>query len=131
MANVTVISATVPFLAASLAWLILRERLRRSTVVAAAVAMAGVTLTVAANLGPGDLDGNLRAVVLAFLLALLIVLVRRFEGADAVLALGSAGVLLFVAALVVGRPPGGGRRPVSRSSCSSGSCSRAVPVAIP
>ena len=51
VANITVISATVPFLAASLAWLILRERLRRSTVVAAAVAMTGVTLTVAANLG--------------------------------------------------------------------------------
>ena len=106
VANVTVISATVPFLAAGLAWLILRERLRRSTVLAAVVAVAGVTLTVAGNLGPGDLDGNLRAVVLAFMLALLIVLVRRFEGADAVLALGSAGVLLFVVALVVADPMG-------------------------
>ena len=106
VANVTVISATVPFLAAGLAWLILRERLRRSTVIAAAVALAGVTLTVAGNLGPGDLDGNLRAVVLALSLALLIVLIRRFEGADAVLALGSAGVLLFVVALVVADPLG-------------------------
>ena len=106
VANVTVISATVPFLAAGLAWLILRERLRRSTVVAAVVAVAGVTLTVAGNLGPGDLDGNLRAVVLALVLALLIVLIRRFEGADAVLALGSAGVLLFVVALVVADPLG-------------------------
>ena len=106
VANVTVISATVPFLAAGLAWLILRERLRRSTVVAAVVAVAGVTLTVAGNLGPGDLDGNLRAVVLALVLALLIVLIRRFEGADAVLALGSAGVLLFVVALAVADPLG-------------------------
>ena len=106
VANVTVISATVPFLAAGLAWLILRERLRRSTVVAAVVALAGVTLTVAGNLGPGDLDGNLRAVVLAVTLALIIVLIRRFEGADAVLALGSAGVLLFVVALVVADPLG-------------------------
>ncbi len=106
VANVSVIAATVPFLAAGLAWLVLRERLRRSTVVAAAVAMAGVTLTVAGNLGPGDLDGNLRAVVLAITLALLIVMVRRFEGADAVLALGSAGVLLFVVALVVADPLG-------------------------
>ena len=106
VANVTVISATVPFLAAGLAWLILREPLRRSTVVAAVVALAGVTLTVAGNLGPGDLDGNIRAVILALTLALLIVLIRRFEGADAVLALGSAGVLLFVVALVVADPPG-------------------------
>ena len=106
VANVAVISATVPFLAAGLAWLILRERLRRSTVVAAVVALAGVTLTVAGNLGPGDLDGNLRAVVLAIMLALLIVLIRRFEGADAVLASGSAGLLLFLVALVVADPLG-------------------------
>ena len=106
VANVTVIWATVPFLAAGLAWLILREPLRRSTVVAAVVALAGVILTVAGNLGPGDLDGNLRAVVLALTLALLIVLIRRFEGADAVLALGSAGVLLFLVALVVADPLG-------------------------
>ena len=106
VANVAVISATVPFLAAGLAWLILRERLRPSTVVAAVVALAGVTLTVAGNLGSGDLDGNLRAVVLAIMLALLIVLIRRFEGADAVLASGSAGVLLFLVALVVADPLG-------------------------
>ena len=106
VANVSVILATVPFLAAGLAWLILRERLRRSTVVAGLVALGGVTLTVAGNLGPGDLDGNLRAVVLALTLALLIVLIRRFEGADAVLALGLAGVLLFVVALVVADPLG-------------------------
>ena len=106
VANVTVISATVPFLAAGLAWLILRERLRRSTVVAAAAALTGVTLTVAGNLGPGDLDGNVRAVVLALMLALIIVLIRRFEGADAVLALGSAGVLLFAVALIVSDPLG-------------------------
>ena len=106
VANVSVILATVPFLAAAMAWLILRERLRRSTVMAAAVALTGVTLTVAGNLGPGDLDGNVRAVILALMLALIIVLIRRFEGADAVLALGSAGVLLFVVALVVSDPLG-------------------------
>jgi len=106
VANVSVILATVPFLAAGLAWLVLRERLRRSTVVAAAIALAGVTLTVAGNLGPGDLDGNVRAVVLALTLALLIVLIRRFEGADTVLALGLAGVMLFAVALVVADPLG-------------------------
>ena len=106
VANVTVISATVPFMAAGLAWLILRERLRRSTVLAAVAALVGVTLTVVGNLGPGDLDGNLRAVALAVTLALLIVLIRRFEGADAVLALGSAGVLLFGVSLVVADPLG-------------------------
>ena len=123
VANVAVISATIPFMAAALAWLILREQLRRSTVVAAVVALVGVTLTVAGNLGPGDLDGNLRAVVLALVLALLIVLIRRFEGADAVLALGSAGCCCswwpWWWPTRWAWPPT--RR---RSSCSSGWCSR-------
>ena len=65
-----------------------------------------MTLTVTGSLESGDFDGNLRAVVLALLLVLLIVLLRRFEGTDAVLALCSAGVLVFVAALGAADPLG-------------------------
>lgn len=42
IANVSVIMATIPFIAAALAWLMLREPLRRSTVIASAVSFAGV-----------------------------------------------------------------------------------------
>ncbi len=100
VANVTVITATVPFMAAALAWLVLRERLRRATVIAAFVSLAGVTLTVMGNLGPGDLAGNVRALALALTLATLIVLIRRFKRADSVLAVASSGPLLFAVVLV-------------------------------
>lgn len=106
VANVSVIMATIPFMAAALAWLVLREHLRRSTVIASAVSFAGVALTVLGSLSPGDLDGNLRAVALALTLATLIVMIRRFEDADAVLALAASGVLLFALALVTADPIG-------------------------
>ena len=106
VANVSVIMATIPFMAAALAWLVLREHLRRSTVIASAVSFTGVGLTVLGSLTPGDLDGNLRAVALALTLATLIVMIRRFEDTDAVLASAAAGILLFALALVVADPIG-------------------------
>ena len=100
VANVTVITATVPFLAAALAWLVLRERLRRATSIAALISLAGVTLTVMGNLGPGDLAGNVRALGLALALATLIVLIRHFKRTDSVVAVSMAGPLLFAVVLI-------------------------------
>lgn len=106
VANVSVIMATIPFMAAGLGWLILREALRRMTVIAAAVSFGGVVLTVAGSLGAGSLDGDLLAVALSLSLASLIVLIRRFPGTDALLAQAGSGVALFAVALVVADPLG-------------------------
>ncbi len=110
VANVSVITATIPFVAAGLAWLVLRERLRALTVLAAVVSFAGVLITVVGSIEASNLDGALRAVVLTVTLALLIVLIRHFDrrgsGVDAVLAMSVAGALLFCVALVVGDPFG-------------------------
>ena len=106
VANVSVIMATIPFMAAGLGWLILRERLRRSTVIAAVVSFGGVILTVTGSLGAGNLTGDLLAVALSLTLASLIVLIRRFPGTDALLAQAGSGVALFAVALVVADPLG-------------------------
>lgn len=106
VANVSVIMATIPFMAAGLGWLILRERLRRSTVIAAAVSFGGVILTVTGSLGAGNLTGDLLAVALSLTLASLIALIRRFPGTDALLAQAGSGVALFAVALVVADPLG-------------------------
>ena len=106
VANVSVIMATIPFMAAGLGWLILREGLRRSTVIAAVVSFGGVILTVAGSLGAGNLEGDLLAVALSLTLASLIVLIRRFRGTDALLAQAGSGVVLFAVALVVADPFG-------------------------
>ncbi len=106
VANVSVIMATIPFMAAGLGWLILREGLRRSTVIAAVVSFGGVILTVAGSLGAGNLKGDLLAVALSLTLASLIVLIRRFRGTDALLAQAGSGVALFAVALAVADPFG-------------------------
>ena len=106
VANVSVIMATIPFMAATLAWLLLRERLRRLTVLASLVSFAGVILTVTGSFGGGDLEGDLYALCLSLSLASLIVFIRRFGAADALLAQVGAGVVLFAVALAVGDPFG-------------------------
>lgn len=106
VANVSVIMATIPFMAAALGRLILREDLRRSTVIAAVVSLGGVVLTVAGSLGAGGSEGDLLAVALSLTLASLIVLIRRFPGTDALLAQAGSGVVLFPVALVVADPFG-------------------------
>ena len=106
VANVSVIMATIPFMAAGLGWLILREGLRRSTVIAAVVSFGGVVLTVTGSLGAGNLQGDLLAVALSITLASLIVLIRRFPGTDALLAQAGSGVVLFPVALMVADPFG-------------------------
>ena len=106
VANVSVIMATVPFMAAGLGWLILREGLRRLTVLASVASFAGVVLTVAGSLGMGHLGGDALAVVLSLTWASLIVLIRRFSGTDALLAQAGSGLALFAVALVVADPFG-------------------------
>ncbi len=106
VANVSVIMATIPFMAAGLGWLILREGPRRLTVIAAVVSFGGVVLTVTGSLGAGNLEGDLFAVALSLTLASLIVLIRRFPGTDALLAQAGSGVALFPVALAVADPLG-------------------------
>ena len=62
VADVMIIQATLPFVVAGLAWLAMRERASRPTLVASAVATVGV----AAMLGGAPLAGNPWGVTLAF-----------------------------------------------------------------
>ena len=107
VANVSVIMATIPFMAAGLGWLILREGLRRSTVVAAVVSFGGVILTVVGSLGAGNLEGDLLAVAL-------FAYVGFADRADTPLPghrmpcwlQAGSGIALFAVALVVADPFG-------------------------
>ena len=107
VANVSVIMATIPFMAAGLGWLILREGLRRSTVIAAVVSFGGMILTVTGSLGAGNLQGDLLAVALSLTLASLIVLIRRFPGTDALLGAGRIGSRAVPGGARGGRPRSG------------------------
>ncbi|MEM7636674.1 MAG: DMT family transporter, partial [Pseudomonadota bacterium] len=51
VANVAIIYATVPFAAAFLEWVLMRQKVRHPTLVAAAISVAGVLVMVGAGVG--------------------------------------------------------------------------------
>lgn len=76
VANNAVIGATAPFAAALLARVFLGERVPLRTLVAGAVALAGVAVVVSGSLGGGRLRGDLLAVAMMLSFATMIVVSR-------------------------------------------------------
>ncbi len=97
VANVSVIYATIPFVAALLERLIRKEPVRQRTTYAAVVSLVGVGIIVSGSLGSPNLDGDAVAVAMVVLNALYMVLIRTFQDTDSVLAGAASGPLLFVA----------------------------------
>ncbi|MEM7272840.1 MAG: DMT family transporter [Actinomycetota bacterium] len=97
VANVSVIYATIPFVAALLERVILGARIRRRTLGAATASIIGVVIIVGGSLGSPNLDGDAVAVLMVVLNALYMVLIRTFTGTDSVLASAASGPLLFAA----------------------------------
>jgi drug/metabolite transporter (DMT)-like permease len=77
VADVLVIYATLPFIAAGLAFVITGERPSRRTMTAACVAMIGVAVMVADGLGHGRALGQALSLLMTATFAALIVLQRR------------------------------------------------------
>ncbi len=104
VANVSVIYATVPFVAALLERAIRAEPIKRRTLHAAAITLVGVVIIVSGSLGSPNLDGDAVAVAMVVLNALYMVLIRTFRGTDPVLAGAASGPLLFLAGWIFTDP---------------------------
>ena len=78
-AHVAVIYATVPFLAAALAWLVMRERPSLSAVLAGLGALAGVAVMVGLS-AEGTIAGDLLALCMTFCMAGMMVISRHYQG---------------------------------------------------
>lgn len=61
VANAMLLFATAPFMAAVLGWIFLREKVRRATWIATAVAIGGIAIMVADKSGSVALNGSLAA----------------------------------------------------------------------
>ena len=77
VADVMIMNATTPFLAAVLGWLWLRERERWSTLLASAVALAGTAVMVGGSVREGHLFGDLLAFGMALCMAGMMLIIRR------------------------------------------------------
>ncbi|MBV9567535.1 MAG: DMT family transporter [Hyphomicrobiales bacterium] len=78
VAHVAVIYATVPFIAAGLGWVVMRERPSTNAVIASLAALTGVVLMVGLGLEGGRF-GDLLAFAMTSCMAAMIVIARRFS----------------------------------------------------
>ena len=97
IANVSFIIASTPFLAAALAWVVLRERVGPRTLISCALALVGVAVMVWEGFAFGGWFGNLAALGGAFLMAGYTVALRRGSQVDMMPAVALSG---YIAALI-------------------------------
>jgi drug/metabolite transporter (DMT)-like permease len=104
VANVTIIYSTVPFAAAILGWLLMREKLRTRTLVASAVSLTGVAILISAGLRAEGFLGYGLAITMTLLSAVYIVMVRMFRDAPVIWASAVAAMMLFALGWLVTDP---------------------------
>jgi drug/metabolite transporter (DMT)-like permease len=106
IANGGVIYSTVPFMAALLAWLWFRERPGVSTIFCTFVAIVGVVVTLGGTVsaGGGHLKGDLAMVYVAFAIAMMTVIMRRYRDTPMLESVALAGVVAAVFAFFFADP---------------------------
>jgi drug/metabolite transporter (DMT)-like permease len=111
VANVLFMQAVAPLVAALIAWLALRERVSRATVVAMVVAAGGVALMVG---GPGGATGLALAlsIVMTFAFALSVVITRHRRDISMAPAICLSQLIVFVAFAPFAHPGGADARDV-------------------
>ena len=102
VANVVVIVAATPIVAAFIAKVFLGESTSRRVWTAIAVTFAGVMIIVARSVGEPTLDGDLLAIVAITMFAVNMNIWRRFPEMSRVTGLGTASVLVMIASVVAG-----------------------------
>ncbi|MBC7477296.1 MAG: EamA family transporter [Pseudorhodobacter sp.] len=96
VAHVAIIYAIVPFCAAGLSWLMLQERPKRDAILASSVALIGAVVMVGFG-NDGHIAGDILALIMTILMALMIVISRRYPLMPNL----HAGIVSIFAALVI------------------------------
>ncbi|MXW87103.1 MAG: DMT family transporter [Boseongicola sp. SB0673_bin_14] len=97
VANVAIVYAAAPFAAAGIAWAWMRETPGLATLVAAGLCLSGVTVMVGGSAGSPDLVGDLLALGMTALMALMMVIMRRHPDRPMTLAVGPVSCVQLVA----------------------------------
>lgn len=104
VANVVLIYAASPILAALLAWYWFREAMTRAVMLGCAAAFTGVILIVSGSLESVNLRGDLLALWMTLCMTLVVVIYRRAPATPAAGPAVLASVFLIFPALVFGDP---------------------------
>jgi len=98
VADVNLIYAALPFVTASIGFLLRGERETWTTLAASAVAFSGIAVMVGAAVSLGNIDGDLLALAMTVIMAVMMVLVRRYRETPM---LPAASLSAFASALLV------------------------------
>lgn len=104
VANVALIYAAAPFIAAGLTWAFIREFPTRKVVLASIAAFCGVLIIVAGSLGGSQIRGDLLALFMTLMMAGVIVVYRIYPATTAALPAALSSVVLMPFAAMFGDP---------------------------
>ena len=104
VARVAIIYATVPFVTAALAWVVMRERASPSTLLASVVAVLGVLLIVVGGPAEGGLAGDALAILMTLFLAAMTVTGRATQASPLVPAACLSSLLGAILSLPMASP---------------------------
>ena len=104
VANVALIYAASPFIAAAMSWAFIGERPTRTVVIASLAAFAGVLIIVSGSIGKVALIGDALALFMTVMMAGSMVIFRRYPETTAALPNALSSVILLPAALMFGAP---------------------------
>jgi drug/metabolite transporter (DMT)-like permease len=103
VANAMVIYATVPFVAAAVAYLWVREKIERRTLIASLGALFGIAIMAGSATRPSDLAGNALSFLMTLSFAVLLVMARRYPSM-AMAPINALGALLCFPFVPSGMP---------------------------
>ncbi|HET6222253.1 MAG TPA: DMT family transporter [Dongiaceae bacterium] len=104
VANILLIQATAPFIAALLGWILMRERVRRRSWLAMFAALVGIAIMVWDSLSRGSVPGTLLSILIGISFAGAIVTTRRHRDIRMTPAACLATAITALAALAWGTP---------------------------
>ena len=104
IANVSLIYASSPFVAAAVAWLWFRETPKTAVLVSSIIAFCGVLMIVHGSVSGAGLSGDFLALAMTIAIATMIVIYRRYPATPAAGPAALSSLLLLPFALVVSDP---------------------------
>ena len=104
VADVLIIQATAPFVAAFLGRVWLKEPVDMAVLVASGIAFLGVAIMVVGSIGRGSIDGDLFAMLMTLGFALMIVMMRRWRHVSMMPAVLVGTMLAVLASAPLARP---------------------------
>ncbi|PHQ69200.1 MAG: hypothetical protein COB93_08685 [Sneathiella sp.] len=104
IANVSLIYAVSPLIAALLAWFVVGEKISRRMIVGCGGALLGVAIIVSGSLGQVRINGDLLALVMTTAMALIMVIYRKYPETPGAGPAVLSSVLLLPFGLLFGAP---------------------------